>query len=134
MASPVDLDAALKEFTKRVSELSIAGPTRIPIETLRDKKSTTYGEWAHASGVYFFEQGDTVQYIGRALPGTGLRARVHNQCTSYGDEEWDRIIKNDTLPTTVGVVYLPEEEWYWAAALEAFLIAKCHPPYNKRSS
>ena len=134
MASPVDLDVALKEFVARVSELTIQGPTRFPIGSLRDKKSTTYVEWANASGVYFFEQGDTVQYIGRALRGTGLRARVHNQCTSFGDEKWDRIIKNESVSTTVGVVYLPENEWYWAAALEAFLIAKCRPPYNKRSS
>ncbi len=134
MATFVDIEEALKEFAGRVAGLAYTGPVCIPIKELRDRRSPTYRDWAHSSGVYFFEQQGSVQYIGRALPGSGLRSRVYNQCTSYGDQKWDSIIKNDEKPTTVGVIWLPQQEWYWAAALEAFLIGRCHPPFNKRSS
>jgi excinuclease UvrABC nuclease subunit len=134
MATALDFDAALTEFTDRVSGLTVTGPMRLPIESLRDKRSPAYGDWSHSSGVYFFEQEGTIQYVGRALPGTGLRSRVHDQCTSFDDPKWDTIIRNESLLTTVGVVAVLEKDWYWAAALEAFLIAKCRPAHNKRSS
>ena len=72
-----------------------------------------------------------MKYVGRALPGTGLWARVHNQCTSWGDSRWDQVIKDDE--TVVGVVVVPSGEWYWTAALEPFLIQQCTPEFNRRS-
>ena len=134
MATPSELDALLGEFAQRVKDLAVVGPLRMPIEALRDRSSATYSDWSSASGVYFFEQEGRVQYIGRALPGTGLKARVHNQCNAFGDEKWDTVIKNDGVPTTVGVISLSSVDWYWAAALEAYLISRCQPPHNRRSS
>lgn len=127
-----DLEAALAEFVGRVAGLTVSGPHRYPIEQLRIKASSAYTDWASSSGIYFFEQAGEVQYIGRALPGSGLRARVHNQCTAYDDPKWDAVIKDSA--TTVGVVALSSDDWYWAAALEAFLIARCSPAHNRRSS
>lgn len=126
------LEVALAEFVGRVAGLTVSGPHRFPIEQLRAKTSPAYAEWASASGIYFFEQAGKVQYIGRALRGSGLRRRVHNQCTAFHDPKWDAVIKDPA--TTVGVVALSADDWYWSAALEAFLIARCLPAHNRRSS
>lgn len=132
MASPSDLESAVSEFASRVRNLVVPAPMYFPVVELRDRKSAHYFDWQHSAGVYWFVTGDEVVYVGRALPGTGLRARVSNQCTSFGDPKWDLVIKDDT--STVGVVPLPAQDWYWAAALEAFLIARCAPRINRRSS
>lgn len=125
------IEQALQEFLSRVPSLIVEGPIRIPIAELRDKLSPRYAKWGSSPGVYFFEQSDCVSYIGRALPGSGLRARVHNQCNAYGDPLWDAVIQSDA--TTVGIIVVPREEWYWAAALEPFLIDRLTPPRNRRS-
>jgi excinuclease UvrABC nuclease subunit len=126
----MQIERALAEFCSRVSGLDVGPPRWYSIQDLRSKQSAAYTDWASHPGVYFFEQKGAVQYIGRALPRTGLRARVHNQCTAFGDPRWDRVIKDPA--TVVGVIVLPRAEWYWTAALEPFLIERCSPPHNRK--
>ena len=131
MSTTTDLEAAIAEFLRRVAGLELQPPRRFSVMQLRDRRSSAFQDWAWKSGVYFFEQAGDVKYIGRALPGTGLRARVHNQCTSFGDPRWDPVIEDPAA--VVGIVVVPAAEWYWTAALEPFLIARCAPPHNRRS-
>ena len=126
------LATALEQFGARVAGLRLAAPRRYPVDVLRDRKSEAYAGWATSPGIYFFERAPEILYIGRALRGTGLRARVHNQCTSFGDPAWDRVVKDGS--TIVGVIPLESAEWFWAASLEAFLIGVLSPPFNKRDS
>ena len=127
----VSIDQALEEFLLRIPSLTVGGPYRVPIEELRNKKSMRYAEWGNSSGVYFFEQDARIFYIGRALPGSGLRSRVHSQCTAYGDPSWDAVILKDE--TQVGVITVERKDWYWAAALEPFLIERVTPSHNRRA-
>ncbi|TFE04062.1 hypothetical protein [Jeotgalibacillus salarius] len=77
-------------------------------------------------------QGGTVKYIGRALPSVGLRSRILNQVSAFGDEKWDTVI-ND-MDTEIGVVtFKKREQWYFISALEHYLIEKLErPAFNKR--
>lgn len=122
----------LSRFASRVRGLDLRISDRFPVIRLRDRKSDAYTPWGDAPGIYLFEQGGIVHYVGRALRRTCLRARVHNNCTSFGDPAWDRIIKDPT--SVVRVIPLEAAEWYWAASLEAFLIHELAPPFNKRAS
>ena len=128
---PTDLQTAIDHFRLRVSNLEISPIRRFRIGELQSRKSSAYTGWGSAPGIYFFEQAGRVQYIGRALPGTGLRSRVHNQCTAFDDPHWDEVIKDPE--TSVGVITVPPEEWYWTAALEPYLIEVFAPPHNRKA-
>jgi hypothetical protein len=123
---------SIHRFASRVHGLRLRISERFPVTRLRDRKSDAFAGWGDAPGVYFFEQDGIVQYVGRALRRTGLRARVHTNCTSFGDPAWDRVIKDPT--SVVRAVPLETIEWYWAASLETFLISELAPPFNKRDS
>lgn len=83
-------------------------------------------------GVYYFIQNGQVKYVGRALPSVGLRSRIFNQVTAFGDEKWDMVIKD--MDAEVGVVIFENpEQWYFISSLEHYLIEKLgRPSFNKR--
>ena len=94
------------------------------------RKQKDWSVWENHPGVYYFLENDNVVYIGRALAGTGLGARVHVQINAFGDHKWDRVIRNDEI--IVGVICLDKDKWYIASALEVYLIDKLKPEFNKR--
>lgn len=99
------------------------------LEELRKEKSK-WNEWENESGIYYFVEEDSIVYVGRALPGTRLGARVKNQIESFGDPKWDRIINNNQV--IVGVVSINEEMWFMTSSLELYLIDKLKPRINSR--
>lgn len=90
-----------------------------------------YPKWASHPGVYMFVENGRVHYVGRALRST-LGSRLRSQCNSYGDPRWDPVISSSSV--YVVVAPLPHEEWYWAASIEAALIASHRPPHSRRVS
>lgn len=82
-------------------------------------------------GVYLFVDEGIVVYIGRAL-GSCFGVRVWSRLKSLNNPEWVRVVKKKT--TNVIVVVMPDQENYWAASLEAFLISKMWPKFNLRIS
>lgn len=129
ISAPRSIDEIISEFLARISTLQPTPPIRAPIETFQG--DLTWPDWAQSTGIYFFEQGGRVQYVGRALRTT-LRQRLANQCNAFDDPKWDEVIKDKA--TVVGVLPLPDDQWYWAAALEALLIASLRPVHSKRIS
>jgi len=83
-------------------------------------------------GIYYFIQKDIVKYVGRALPAVGLRSRILNQINAFGDEEWDKVIKDNSTEIAV-YIFNDIEQWYFISALEHYLIEKLERPiFNKR--
>ena len=93
-------------------------------------KEKKWNEWENESGIYYFVEEGSIVYIGRALPGTGLKSRVKDQIESFEDPKWDRIIKNHQV--IVGIVCISEEMWYMTSSLELYLIDKLNPEFNTR--
>lgn len=118
----------ISSFCSQVVDLS-PSVERFALEKYRDEWS--WPDWASSPGVYFFEQNGVVQYVGRALRTT-LRARLSNQCGALGEAKWDAVINDPRV--AVGVVHLPQDRWYLAAALEAYLITALRPPFSRRIS
>jgi hypothetical protein len=102
---------------------------RVSLGALREV--TVWPPWSTATGVYFFEQGGVLQYVGRALRTT-LQRRLESQCGAFGDPRWDAVISD--ADTTVGVIPFPAERWYLVAALEALLIHELRPRRSRRVS
>lgn len=125
MNDRVGIHEAIAEFGNRVIGLDTTLSPRMPVKALIDKQSALYNDWATFSGVYVFDIDREIVYVGRALPGTGLRARVHNQCNSRGDLSWDAVLDHTNVFDSV--IPLPASDWFWAASLEAYLIAQCKP-------
>ncbi|ASA21942.1 hypothetical protein [Paenibacillus donghaensis] len=83
------------------------------------------------TGIYYFLQDDKVKYVGRALPSVGLRSRIINQITAFGDLKWDAVIHDSNV--VIGVIIIKKEYWYFISALEHYLIEKLgNPEFNKR--
>ena len=130
MCSASDLDTWVHSFCERVQDLRIIGPERYQLRTLLEHQPGESKKWAERSGIYFFEQDGTVQYVGRALWRTGLLGRILDHCQPRGDVAWDALWTHEN--TSVGVVALEPADWYWAGALEPYLITHCAPRFNKR--
>jgi hypothetical protein len=122
------LDTLVNHF---FSSVSIPAPSiqRFTMEQYRE--GWQWPEWSVRPGIYFFEQRETLQYVGRALR-TSLRQRLSNQCGAFGDPKWNAVIEDQTV--VIGVVPLHADLWYLAAALEAYLIKECRPPFSRRIS
>ena len=130
MRSAAELDARIHTFCDLVPHLAIDGPRRFLLSAIHERRPSAYDGWERRAGIYIFEQGGVVQYVGRAMWRKGLLRRIEDHCLPRGDKVWDDVwTKPDT---TVGVVALPEADWYWAGALEPYLITHCAPPFNKR--
>ncbi len=125
-----------RQFKKDVPALDLDFINPIPIHDVRTSSSDDFASWRSQSGVYYFVLRGKLRYVGRALRGTGLLARMKSQSRAYGGRDgWDHVIKNRA--TKVGAIVVSDDDlWYMAAALEAFLIArlKPKPQFNKRDS
>jgi len=130
MASTVELDAWIKKFCDLVPHLTVDGPRRFSLSDVQGRRRPTFEGWERRSGVYWFEHGGAVRYVGRAMWRKGLLRRIEDHCLERGDAEWDNVWKD--RDTVVGVVALPEADWYWAGALEPYLITHCAPQFNKK--
>ena len=120
----------LDGFREALRHASVPTPVEISLGDLR-KRDADWSAWEQKSGVYYFVQDGPLVYVGRALSGTGLGSRIHNQITSFGDPAWDAVIKDDHV--LVGLICLPEKDWFLASSLEVFLIQRLRPRFNKRS-
>ncbi|MEG0451069.1 MAG: hypothetical protein RR595_14520 [Lysinibacillus sp.] len=77
-------------------------------------------------------QEGVVKYVGKALPAVGLRSRILNQINAFGDEDWDKVIMDDSTEIAV-FIFNDIEQWYFISALEHYLIEKLERPiFNKR--
>lgn len=92
------------------------------------RKDTKWGEWSKRKGVYYFQDDETVVYVGCALKSLGSRLWV--QIKSFGDPDWDKVIKNNDV--IICVICFNDDVWYLSSALEIFLIDICKPKFNKR--
>jgi hypothetical protein len=83
-------------------------------------------------GVYYFLQNGLVKYVGRALPSVKLRSRVLSQINAFNDAKWDTVIKGENVEIGV-ITFMEPAQWYFASALEHYLIEKLEKPvFNKR--
>ena len=101
------------------------------LEELRNEERK-WDAWGKESGIYYFVEEGSIVYIGRALPGTGLKSRVKDQIESFEDPKWCRIINNPQV--IVGIVCIYEKMWYMSSSLELYLIDKLELEleFNKR--
>jgi len=83
--------------------------------------------WAENIGVYYFRTDEEVLYVGRALTGFGGRISSHLRT---GNDEWDAAIGRDDA--VLGLLRVPPNRWYMAAALELYLIDALNPRWNIR--
>ena len=98
------------------------------LRELRDNNDN-WINWKNELGIYVFIQGNDIKYIGRSLIN-GLGSRVSDQINSFGNPDWDDVINNDYV--RIGLICLKQNDWFIAAALEAFLINLFRPEFNKR--
>jgi hypothetical protein len=79
-------------------------------------------DWTRKKGVYYFLDKDNgVIYVGKGSTRWGVVYRIKNNL---------RKIRADAN-VRVGVVLFDEQDWYWAASLEEFLIHALRPRHNK---
>lgn len=125
----VNIEADMREITLRIG-VSLALPSFVQTVQEIAKRNSRFS-WTGRKGLYLFESGGTVKYLGRAL-GTPIGERLRSQCRSRGHEPWHEVLDD---PATRVRLYLSEpNEWYWAASIEAYLIDRHRPPINKRVS
>ena len=122
------LDGAFDGLTTAVAELP--GFKRLSF-TVGELRADSDWRWGFDHGVYTFMVGGTVVYVGRAL-GCTLGERLCDQLGSTTDPEWANVVLDDA--TRVDVYAIEEESAFLAAALEAYLIEKLKPRFNKRLS
>jgi hypothetical protein len=124
------VESRVASLLKRINGLGTIGLVRVSITDVRRWRSGgAVPAWADGPGVYIFERAGRVEYVGRALRAT-LRQRLAIQVSSLGDPLWNVVLDDDA--TTIAVLPLPSEEWYWAAAIEAALIVDLRPARSKR--
>lgn len=86
----IDVQSFVYLFSSKINnglELSYRKET---LENIENHKNFT-DELKTECGIYYFIQDDTVKYIGRALPAVGLRSKISNQITAFGDAERDKV-------------------------------------------
>ncbi len=123
--------ALINDFVSKVNDL----PRKIDIKgpmTIASSRDLQPPPFYRKPGVYlFFKDGD-VMYVGCTTKSLG--DRVWAQIAAGDREEsleWAQIIKNDA--TTLLLVGLQDDEYYWGGALEQFLIKKIGPRFNERN-
>ena len=129
--SDIDVQNFVNLFSSKISnglELTYRKET---LENIKNHKNFT-DELKTECGIYYFTQDDIVKYVGRALPAVGLRSRILNQITAFGDAEWDKVITDNNSEVSV-FIFNNREQWYFISALEHYLIEKLEKPiFNKR--
>jgi hypothetical protein len=78
--------------------------------------------WTRKKGVYYFlDENNCVLYVGKGSTRWGVVYRIKNNLRKCGADAHVR----------VGLILFDEENWYWSASLEEFLIDALKPPHNK---
>lgn len=121
------IDACLS----RIGGLARPEAARRTIGVLRQNKNEDWKPWSDSAGIYYFVRGDEVVYVGRATPGVCIGNRVGRHLDSFGNPDWDEVIRDDE--TTVVALPFPPEDWHWLATLEVWLIdSPQRPKFNLR--
>jgi excinuclease UvrABC nuclease subunit len=127
----MNINEALKDFFASINKKILHIMRLYQIGDIKSENPDFWSEWENSKGVYYFIKGDTVLYVGRALNSLG--ARVKDQALKdYTGSKWNDVVKDDEVK--VGIVALKDDDWYWAASLETYLIDRLKPQHNKRSS
>jgi hypothetical protein len=119
MANINDVEMKIEQFESLRQKLALPKLTMIPLSAISTWESLAKQDWAGSPGVYLFFHKDRLRYVGRAL-STTLSSRIFNQINAFGNPAWDEVIKDPK--TTIGVIPLQREEFFWSSALESFLI------------
>jgi hypothetical protein len=147
--------ALVKEFLDKAP--SIKPPERrefyaADFDEYRGLPGDRWPEWARKKGVYYLLSDDSeVLYVGertswagvvnevreniKRFGKSGLRKEILKQVEESGlNEETIKRLKESGLSertTKVEAVLFEDSDYYWAVALERFLIDFLHPPLNK---
>lgn len=131
MYSDRDLQSFVDLFSLKVNHGLELTYRKESLENIR-QDSTFTDELKTESGIYYFIQDGIVNYVGRALPSVGLRKRILIQINAFGDENWDKVIMDNSIEVAV-FIFNDLEQWYFISALEHYLIEKLERPiFNKR--
>jgi hypothetical protein len=129
-ASPVNeggLTARVEEFADELEHFPGFIDWAFAVGQLLDD---TNWEWGFHHGVYCFVSYGEVVYVGRAL-GSTLGQRIWNQMQSQEEPGWKAIVTD--RQTSVRVFALEDtRNAFMASALEAFLIDRLNPTFNRR--
>lgn len=130
MSNKQSLEKTFAGFMRRISALS--APRRFTF-TVEDysKGGVPWHEWEEP-GIYYFVRDGVVEYVGRAIPSTGLKSRVVDQMSRSGDPIWNEVRENPK--TEICLIAFDRDDWHWIAALEVLLIDKLRPRFNLRSA
>lgn len=124
MPYPNDIHDLLPAFANSAAFVADCRTQEHPVSQVRSDKAWP---WAENIGVYYFRTNEEVLYVGRALTGIGGRIWSHLR---PGNEEWDAAIGRDDA--VLGLLPVPPDRWYVAAALELYLIDALSPRWNIR--
>ncbi len=123
-----EIEDLLNGFKESLKNIKAFEWHEFTIKELNEQKE--WEEWSSKIGVYIFKEKEKIVYVGRALNTLG--SRVYSQINSFGDPEWNRVIKNNE--NTVKVICMENDMRHIASALEVYLIEKIdpRPEFNKR--
>ena len=124
------ITGAITQIIARVKCLEVSEPIRIRPADCSDP-SFKWPAWGKDSGIYSFENNRKVLYIGRAF-GASLKQRLKYHCASRDNLAWVEVL--ESAETQIYVFILPQEDWYWAASIEAKLNADISTVFGKRMS
>ncbi|MGD0591804.1 MAG: hypothetical protein ABSA44_13565 [Bacteroidota bacterium] len=131
MPDQKEVQKAVDAFMSKLKVVPFINKDSITIEQAKDKSFLSHKVWSDNPGIYLFFGKGQIKYVGRATRTTGLKNRIHEQATAFGDPNWDVVINNSD--STVSVIYFQPDDWYWVASLEVFLIEIFRPHLvNKR--
>jgi hypothetical protein len=131
VANISDFEHHSRKFLDRISGMPVLETREMSIGQLHTSHEV-WKNWQQAPGIYCFIRSGVVQYVGRATASVGLGSRVFNQINAFGDPRWDVVIKDDA--TVCKVIVFPDDDWFWLAALELYLIEKLgKPSFNKKA-
>jgi hypothetical protein len=127
MLTETELLKKIDAFLGRISAFQRSEPIRKTVEELRSEKKWD-DLWSASPGIYYFVRDDIVVYIGRALPGTNLGARINSHLKSATNEKWVQTLGEKGA--AVGLLPFPKADHHWAAALELALLEDGLPEFN----
>jgi hypothetical protein len=90
--------------------------------------------WASKTGIYIFYDDDKIYYVGRALKNTLMGSRINSQTNRKlysSGSDWGKVIWSPTVKVRLYLLENQEED-YWLAALEIFLIEFFKLEFNAR--
>ena len=122
----VDISTHIKEFFSSLENTDDLDLNTYKIGELRE--NTNWDPWARKKGVYYFQRDGRIVYVGCALTTLGIR--ISAQLKADQDEDWRSVITDNEV--VVGAIGFGKDNWFLAPALEAFLIDKFDPYFNKR--